>query len=102
MVDWVAAAWDAADNQKGRASSILNAMMGSCVVMQNPSVAWDLLNDAYDDLSDETFLVDTPITPDIVTLCLAYTGLKDRRIQVVVDNPTMKTAATTTYDDYWD
>eukprot|EP00978_Attheya_sp_CCMP212_P025636 scaffold82829_cov28-Attheya_sp.AAC.1 len=62
--DWVAAAWDAAENQKGRASSILNAMMGSCVVMQNPSVAWDLLN-AYDALSDDTFLVNSPITPDI-------------------------------------
>jgi 23S rRNA-/tRNA-specific pseudouridylate synthase len=98
--DWVAAAWDAAENQKGRASSILNAMMGSCVVMQTPSFAWELLN-AYDALSDDdAFLVDTPITPDIVTLCLAYTALKDRRTPVVNDHNDSTT--TTTNGDYWD
>ena len=67
----VRAALDASRGNKGMASGMLNAMIGSCCTMQQPQTGSELaanLMRAYDDLADDC------IKPDLVAMCLAYTA----------------------------
>lgn len=66
----VHAALDASRGNKGMASGVLNAMIGSCCTMQHPQTGSELASNimfAYDELNDF-------FKPDLVALCLAYTA----------------------------
>lgn len=62
----VQAALEASRGEKGMASGILNAMIGSCCLARNGGLAISFMT-AYDDIGDV-------LKPDLVTLCLAYTA----------------------------
>jgi hypothetical protein len=68
------ASLDASQGNKGMASGVLNAMIGSCCSIQHPRTGSELAFNimlAYDELHDS-------FKPDLVALCLAYTAsIKD-------------------------
>lgn len=76
----------AAQGDKGRASGILNALLGSCVERNNPRLAWDWL-EAYDALSTNLTMY-----PNLVSLCLVYSVLArnhDARAPMLLTRATM-------------
>ena len=96
----VKAALDASRGNKGMASGVLNAMIGSCCAIQHPRIGSEL---AYDELN-------YCFKPDLVALCLAYTAtVKDdsRRAQSFLTRatnlyPTNDTTDLATKAPNWD
>jgi 23S rRNA-/tRNA-specific pseudouridylate synthase len=73
--EWISISLDAARGDKGMASGLLNARLGSFVSeisADNPKGAAIVsFMEAYDSLDSSI-----PLKPDLVTLCLAYTALR--------------------------
>jgi hypothetical protein len=72
--EWISISLDAARGNKGMASGLLNARMGSflCTGSADAHKAATVISfmEAYDSLGSNI------LTPDLVTLCLAYTAVR--------------------------
>jgi 23S rRNA-/tRNA-specific pseudouridylate synthase len=81
----VSASLEAAEGRKGEVASILNAWIGSCSLVDDPSVGASRASDflkIYDELAEEK-----NISPDVVTFCLAYKALnRDERYREMAES----------------